>query len=101
MRTGCAIRQPRNCSGPAPTLGNSTTPAPSPCVDYGDLRQGGPHGPPHDHPPVAGRCGMSQLRQSLVDYLAVRRALGYKLDKPAKLLTTVFHERPPASSGTE
>ncbi len=29
---------------------------------------------------------MSPLRQALIDYLAVRRALGYKLEKPAKLL---------------
>jgi integrase len=29
---------------------------------------------------------MSRLRHVLLDYLAVRRALGYKLDKPAKLL---------------
>jgi integrase/recombinase XerD len=30
---------------------------------------------------------MSPLRQALVDYLAVRRALGYKLKRPEKLLT--------------
>lgn len=29
---------------------------------------------------------MSPLRQALVDYLAVRRALGYKLERPEKLL---------------
>lgn len=29
---------------------------------------------------------MTRLRRALVDYLAVRRALGYKLDKPARLL---------------
>jgi len=29
---------------------------------------------------------MNPLRQALLDYIAVRRALGFKLDKPAKLL---------------
>ncbi len=29
---------------------------------------------------------MSALQQSLADYLAVRRALGYKLVRPGKLL---------------
>ena len=29
---------------------------------------------------------MSPLRQALADYLAVRRALGYKLERPEKLL---------------
>ena len=37
-------------------------------------------------PPVAGRRGMSPLRQALADYLAVRRALGYKLAYAEKLL---------------
>jgi integrase/recombinase XerD len=33
---------------------------------------------------------MSPLRQALADYLAVRRALGYKLDKPEKLLAQLL-----------
>ena len=29
--------------------------------------------------PLAGRCGMSAMRDALHDYLAMRRALGFKL----------------------
>jgi integrase len=35
---------------------------------------------------VAGEVGMSSLRDALADYLAVRRALGYKLDTAERLL---------------
>jgi len=35
---------------------------------------------------VAGRCVMSPLRQALADYLRIRRALGYKLERAEKLL---------------
>src|SRR5271165_5527956 len=32
------------------------------------------------------RCGMSSLQQSLADYLRIRRALGFKLERAEKLL---------------
>ena len=35
---------------------------------------------------VAGRCGMTALAQALDDYLAIRRALGFKLERAEKLL---------------
>src|SRR5712691_5823601 len=35
---------------------------------------------------MAGRCGMSGIRQAIDDYLAVRRALGYKLEDHGWLL---------------
>ena len=35
---------------------------------------------------MAGSRPMSALRQALTDYLAMRRALGYKLDKTERLL---------------
>jgi integrase len=35
---------------------------------------------------VAEERGMTPLRRALGDYLAIRRALGYKLDRPEKLL---------------
>ena len=38
-------------------------------------------------------CGMSPLRQALIDYLAVRRALGYKLERAEKLLGQFPHLR--------
>ena len=55
------------------------------CHD-GDLRQDRRQCAAGAGPPVAGRCGMSPLRQALADYLAVRRALGYKLAYAGKLL---------------
>ena len=37
-------------------------------------------------PALAGRCGMIRIRPAIADYLAVRRALGYKLEDHAWLL---------------
>ena len=59
--------------------------APPSAVD-GDLRQSGHQGAANVGPALARWCGMSPLRQALAGYLAVRRALGYKLDRPEKLL---------------
>src|SRR5207247_311427 len=59
-----------------------SAPASPPHLDHGDLRQGRPR----SFTDLAGRCRMSPLRQVLADYLAVRRALGYKLKRTEKLL---------------
>ena len=79
------------CASPAPyrgdadaarrrvAAGDRPTPASPPCRDDGDLRQGRPRRLADDRPPLAGRRSMSALRQALADYLAMRRALGYKL----------------------
>ena len=60
--------------------------APPPCRDDGDLRQGRPGVPAEHRPPLAGSCPMSPLRAALADYLALRRSLGYKLERAEKLL---------------
>src|SRR5271166_2677036 len=66
--------------------GDRPTPASPPCFDDGDLRQGRPRDLADDRPPLAGRRSMNVLRQALADYLAVRRALGYRLARAEKLL---------------
>src|SRR5207244_3704355 len=61
--------------------------APAPSCEYlGDLREGGSRPLARRRPTVAGRCSMSTLRRGLVDYLATRRALGFKLTRDGKLL---------------
>ena len=60
-------------------------------VDHGDLRQGRPGRAGRAGPALAGRrsrrCVMTgPLRDQLADYLALRRALGYRLARPEKLL---------------
>jgi integrase/recombinase XerD len=49
---------------------------------------------------MAKRWGMSALRQSLDDYLALRRSVGYKLEDAARILASfvAFAER--AGAGT-
>ncbi len=70
----------------APTeRSRSIAPSPSP-VDYRDLCQGQPGGPQDCCPLLARRCSMRTLRDSLVDYLTIRRVLGYKLRRHKKLL---------------
>ncbi len=69
-------------------------------VDHGDLRQGRPGRAGRAGPALAGhrpgrrrlderlgRCVVTgSLREGLADYLALRRALGYRLARPEKLL---------------
>src|SRR5271166_4424902 len=64
------------------------------------LCQGRPGRPVGRHPAVARWCGMSALRQSLSDYLALRRSVGYKLEDAARILASfvAFAER--AGAGT-
>ena len=51
-----------------------------------DLRQGRPGSSAGAGAAVAGRCVMSPLHDTLADYLQIRRALGYKLERAGKLL---------------
>src|SRR6266571_41214 len=60
--------------------------APCPAGDHRDLRQDRPGGAARPGPPMAGRCGMTGIRQAIDDYLTVRRALGYKLEDHGWLL---------------
>src|SRR5690606_8545147 len=66
--------------------GDRTAPASSSYRDHGDLRQGRPRHPAPDRAPLAGGRAMSPLRNAVADYLTMRRALGYKLDKAERLL---------------
>ena len=75
-----------DATGRSVTAGDRATLASSPCSDDGDLRQGRSRRLASDRPPVAGRRPMNALRQALADYLAVRRALGYRLARAEKLL---------------
>ena len=50
------------------------------------LRQGRHRRPPPARPPLAGRCGMSAFRSAAADYLAIRRAVGFKLQRAEGLL---------------
>lgn len=71
-------RQPagRDRAGPPPPSG----------ADDRHLRQGRPRGAARPGAPLAGRCGVNRLDPALADYLRLRRALGYKLERTAKLL---------------
>ena len=63
-----------------------STAAPPAADDHADLCQGGHRGATRHRTAVAGRCVMSQLQVALDEYLAVRRALGYKLRLSGRLL---------------
>lgn len=52
--------------------------------DDGDLCQGRQVGAGSAGPPVAGRHGMTDFRKAAADYLALRRALGFKLAQPGR-----------------
>src|SRR5204862_5568907 len=73
-------RQPRGGrAGAAPPRG----------ADDGDLRQGRPRCPARARAAVAraGGAVVTALEERLAGYLAVRRALGYRLARAEKLLT--------------
>src|SRR5262249_40102520 len=55
-------------------------------ADHHDLRESRSGSPARAGAAVAGRCGMSPLHDALTDYLQIRRALGYKLERAGKLL---------------
>ncbi len=59
--------------------------APPRAEDHRDIRQGRPQGAAGARPPVAvaGRCGMTTLPESLADYLAIRRRLGFDCPRTA------------------
>ncbi|MDN5798009.1 MAG: tyrosine-type recombinase/integrase [Intrasporangium sp.] len=50
------------------------------------LRHGRSARPVRGHPPLAGGCAMSDLAGSLQDYLAVRRAVGFRLKTEERML---------------
>ena len=59
----------------------------SPSGHDSDLRQGRSACATRAGPALAGRCVMSGLRDALNDYLALRRGLGYKLERAESLLS--------------
>jgi hypothetical protein len=65
--------------------GRSGAPS-SPRGEHRDLRESPSGGAPADRASVARSVPMSALRASLGEYLAVRRALGYRLERTEKLL---------------
>ena len=62
--------------------------APPRAEDDRDIRQGRPQGAPGARAPVAvaGRCGMTTLREALADYLRIRRRLGFEMPQDGRLL---------------
>src|SRR2546429_1881012 len=62
--------------------------APCPAAYHRDLRQDRPGRAARPGPAMAGRRGMTAIRQAIGDYLAVRRALGYKLEDHGWLLAS-------------
>jgi integrase len=89
--SAAAHRRHRDAAGRQPTgRGRAGAAAPL-AVDDGDLRQGRPGRARRARPALAGRgrgwCVVTgPLREQLADYLALRRALGYRLARPEKLL---------------
>jgi hypothetical protein len=81
-----AHRCERDAEGGRVAARDRSGPAPSPSGDDSDLREGRSRRAQTDRASVAGGVAMSPLRQSLADYLAMRRALGYQLDRQEKLL---------------
>lgn len=69
-------------------------PGPPPPTSRGDrdLREGRPRRAAGDRGAVAGSGGMSPLHDHLAEYIAVRRALGYRLDRQEKLLGRFLDE---------
>ena len=68
--------------------------------EHRDLREGRPRCAQADRASVAGSGPMSSMRESLAEYLAVRRALGYKLEGTERLLrrSTISTQRAPTGS---
>src|SRR6516225_170391 len=64
-----------------------STAAPPTADDHTNLRQGRYQSTAHYCHAVDGRCVMSALRTAFHDYLAVRRALGYKLRLEGRMLS--------------
>src|SRR6185437_1042906 len=60
--------------------------APPQCLNHRDLRQGRPRRPGAARPALAGRPAVSELRSYLEGYLALRRGLGFRLERPAQIL---------------
>ena len=79
----------------ASLAGDRAGAAPPPAADDRDLRQGRPHSAQGAGAAVAGRCGMSDLRAALHDYLKLRRQLGFELKTQGRLLESYvrFMER--------
>jgi site-specific recombinase XerD len=65
---------------------NWPAPPTSADADHGDLRQSRSGRPSDDRATVARRCRMRPMQQALVEYLTMRRALGYKLKRAEQLL---------------
>src|SRR5213075_1064529 len=55
-------------------------------TDHGGICESRHRGPARSGAPMAGRCVMTALRTALVDYLDLRRSLGFSLQRDAKLL---------------
>ena len=53
---------------------------------YSSLRQGRPSGAGHSGPTLAGGASMTDLHAATSDYLALRRALGFKLVEAERML---------------
>jgi integrase/recombinase XerD len=87
---GGAPPAPRCCQRDAPLWcqprRGRRNPSASGAANHGDLRQGRPCLPDRARPTVAGRCGMTELRSALEDYIGVRRHLGHKLEVAEHLL---------------
>ena len=86
-----AHRRDRDAAGRQPARRGRAGAAAPHGVDHGDLRQGRPRRTCGAGSALAGRpvrrCVVTgPLREGLADYLALRRALGYRLDRPEKLL---------------
>ena len=59
--------------------------APAAVVGHGGLRQGQPGCAAPGRSPLARECSIRRLRQA-ADYVSIRRALGFKLDRHPRLL---------------
>src|SRR6266542_2599178 len=71
-----------------------------PAGDHRDLRQDRPGGAARPGQAMARRCGMTGIRPAIDDYLAVRRALGYKLEDHGWLLADFAAFMETAGAGT-
>src|SRR5205807_612433 len=76
----------RDAAWRSAALGGRAGAAPPQPGDDGHLREGRPGRPASPGAALAGRCGMSGLHAAAEDYLALRHALGFKMERPAPLL---------------
>jgi hypothetical protein len=98
-RTGCAIAPPPVC---AARVAGRDRPGPAAVTGRHDsrLREGRPADAAGAGTAVAGSRGMTGLRQAADDYLAVRRALGFKLNDYPWLLSGLVAYLEAAGAGT-